>query len=146
MYNNHSKYEKIAIKYIENTKTTVSKNGYVETLLGRRRYIPEIESSNVNVRQAGERMAINMPVQGTAADIMKLAMIRVHRRIEKSTLKSKMLLQVHDELMFEASDDEFAIVQDIALEEVANALHGFAEMIVPLKVDVKSGYNWGDMR
>ncbi|MQF68814.1 DNA polymerase I [SAR202 cluster bacterium AD-804-J14_MRT_500m] len=133
-------------EYIKETKAAVSRNGYVETLLGRRRYIPEIESSNVNVRQAGERMAINMPVQGTAADIMKLAMIRVHRRIEESGLQSKMLLQVHDELMFEASDDEFAIVQDIALEEMANALHGFAEMIVPLKVDVKSGYNWGDMR
>lgn len=133
-------------EYIENTKTTVSKNGYVETLLGRRRYIPEIESSNVNVRQAGERMAINMPVQGTAADIMKLAMIRVHRRIEKSTLKSKMLLQVHDELMFEASNDELEDVQNIALEEMPNALQGFAEMVVPLKVDLKSGYNWGDMR
>ncbi len=132
-------------EYIEETKAAVNRDGYVETMLGRRRYIPEIESSSVNVRQAGERMAINMPVQGTAADIMKLAMIRVHRRLEGSGLKSRMLLQVHDELMFEAPEGELEEMKGMALEEMPAALEGFADMIVPLKVDVKSGYTWGNM-
>ena len=90
-------------------------------------------------------MAINMPIQGTAADIMKLAMIRVQRRLGGSGLKSRMLLQVHDELMFEAPEGELEEMKGMALEEMPAALEGFAEMIVPLKVDVKSGYTWGDM-
>jgi DNA polymerase-1 len=132
-------------EYINGIKEKVKRTGSVETLLGRRRYIPEVEASNAIVRQAGERMAINMPVQGTAADIMKLAMIRVHRRLEKSNLKTKMLLQVHDELMFEAPQEEVQALTELVYEEMPNALEGYAEMAVPLKVDVKTGPTWGDM-
>ena len=90
-------------------------------------------------------MAINMPVQGTAADIMKLAMIRVHRRMEDSDLEAKMLLQVHDELVFEASEDQLDALKEIVYDEMPNALEGYAEMSVPLKVDTKAGATWGDM-
>ena len=131
--------------YVDEIKERVKKTGYVETLLGRRRYIPEVEASNAAVRQAGERMAINMPIQGTAADIMKLAMIRVHRRLEDSGLKAKMLLQVHDELMFELAEDEVKALTDIVYDEMPNALDGYTEMVVPLKVDVKTGHTWGNM-
>ncbi|MEE8158377.1 MAG: DNA polymerase I [Dehalococcoidia bacterium] len=131
--------------YVDEIKGRVKKTGYVETLLGRRRYIPEVEASNAVVRQAGERMAINMPIQGTAADIMKLAMIRVHRRLEDSGLKAKMLLQVHDELMFELARDEVKALTDIVYDEMPNALDDYTEMVVPLKVDVKSGHTWGNM-
>ena len=78
----------------------------MQTILGRRRYIPEVEASNIMIRQAGERMAVNMPIQGSAADIMKLAMIKIHRRLYESKLKSKLLLQVHDELIFEVPSNE----------------------------------------
>ena len=90
-------------------------------------------------------MAINMPVQGTAADIMKLAMIRVHRRLEDSDLQARMLLQVHDELVFEASESELDSLKDIVYDEMPNALEGYTEMSVPLKVDTKVGATWGDM-
>ncbi len=131
--------------YLDGVKERVKEVGYVETLLGHRRYIPEVRASNRAVRQQGERMAINMPVQGTAADIMKLAMIRVHRRMEESDLQAKMLLQVHDELVFETSEDDLQRIEDIVYEEMPNALDGYAEMCVPLKVDTKVGVTWGDM-
>jgi len=92
--------------YIETVKEEVREKGYVSTVLGRRRYIPDIYASNYNIRQAAERAAVNMPIQGTAADIMKLAMIRVHRRMEEEALRSRMLLQVHDELVFEVPMEE----------------------------------------
>ena len=132
--------------YIDGIKDGVRKTGYAETLLGRRRYIPEVGASNHVVRQAGERMAINMPIQGTAADIMKLAMIRVHRRLEDSKLGARMLLQVHDELMFEAPRDRVQALTEIAYDEMPNALEGYAQLSVPLKVDVKTGLTWGDMK
>ena len=131
--------------YLDDVKERVKAVGYVETLLGHRRYIPEVHASNRVVRQAGERMAINMPVQGTAADIMKLAMIRVHRRLEDSGLQARMLLQVHDELVFESSEDQLDHLKGIVVEEMPNALDGYAEMSVPLKVDTKAGRTWGDM-
>ncbi|MBM3924983.1 MAG: DNA polymerase I [SAR202 cluster bacterium] len=131
--------------YLDGVREQARKTGYVETLLGRRRYIPEVEASNAIVRQAGERMAINMPIQGTAADIMKLAMIRVHRRMQEARLQSRMLLQVHDELMFEAPEAEVALLTSIVTEEMPNALEGFATMAVPLKVEVKTGLTWGNM-
>ena len=90
-------------------------------------------------------MAINMPVQGTAADIMKLAMIRVHRRLEDSDLQARMLLQVHDELVFETAEDQLEDLKDIVHEEMPNALEGYVEMTVPLRVDTKAGHTWGDM-
>ena len=131
--------------YLDGVKERVKALGYVETLLGHRRYIPEVHATNHVVRQAGQRMAINMPVQGTAADIMKLAMIRVHRRMENSGLQARMLLQVHDELVFETAEDQLESLKDIVYEEMPNALDGYAEMSVPLKVDTKVGSTWGDM-
>ena len=128
-------------EYIESVKEQAKQAGYVSTMLGRRRYIPEIHSSNYNVRQAAQRAAVNMPIQGGAADIMKLAMIRVHRRIQESSLRAKMLLQVHDELLFEVPAAEVDDLRELVLEEMPRAL----EMNVPLKVDFKTGYNWGDM-
>ena len=131
--------------YLEDVKAKTRETQYVETLLGRRRYAPEINASNFNVRGAAERMAINMPIQGTAADIMKLAMIRVHRRLERDALKTKMLLQVHDELVFECPRDELDAIQQVVLDEMPAALDGYFDLDVSLKVDVKWGDNWGDM-
>ena len=131
--------------YLDEVKERVKQEGYVETLLGHRRYIPEVQASNAIVRQAGERMAINMPVQGTAADIMKLAMIRVQRRLKGSEIAAKMLLQVHDELLFEAATDHVEALSEIVFQEMPKALEGYAEMTVPLKVDIKMGPTWGDM-
>ena len=128
-------------EYIEFTKVQVREVGYVATPLGRRRYIPDIGASNYNVRQAAERAAVNMPIQGGAADIMKLAMIRVHHCIEEASLRTKMLLQVHDELMFEVPMEEVDTMKEIVHREMSHAL----ELTVPLKVDVKVGYTWGDM-
>ena len=127
--------------YIDSVKAQVSKAGYVETLLGRRRYIPEITSSNFHVRAAGERMAINMPIQGTAADIIKIAMIRLQERMDGEKLGSMMIIQVHDELIFEVPREELEQMKEIVLEVMPSAM----ELAVPLDVDLKSGDNWGDM-
>ena len=128
--------------YLESVKEQVRDVGYVATLLGRRRYIPDINASNYNVRQAAERAAVNMPIQGTAADIMKLAMVRVHRRLQESSMRTKMLLQVHDELLFEVPSGEAPALQEVVFQEMPAAL----ELAVPLRVDVKSGNTWGDMQ
>jgi DNA polymerase-1 len=128
-------------KYLESTKEQARKLGYVQTILGRRRSIPEINSSNRQVREAAERMAINMPVQGTSADIIKVAMINLDREIEKRRLKSKMLLQVHDELIFEVPETELEEMRQLAPEIMSTAL----KLSVPLKVDIKAGRNWGEM-
>ena len=128
-------------QYIESTKEQGRNMGYVATPLGRRRYIPEMNSSNFNVRQAAERAAVNMPIQGGAADIMKLAMIRVQRRLEESAARARMLLQVHDELVFEVPVDEIEALRELVYQEMPSAL----ELSVPLKVDVKTGDTWGDM-
>ena len=109
--------------------------------MGRRRYLPDINASNFNVRGQAERMAINMPIQGTAADIMKLAMIRVHRRLEEEQLQAKMLLQVHDELVFEVPQEELDAIKKVVFDEMPAAL----ELDVTLKVDIKWGPTWGDM-
>ncbi len=128
-------------RYIEETKTRVRQTGYVETLLKRRRYIPEVQSSNYTVRSAGERMAINMPIQGTAADIIKIAMVLIHQRMEELKLKSLMIIQVHDELIFEVPQEELEQMKAILLELMPSAL----PLSVPLKVELKTGYTWGDM-
>ncbi|MEK7872387.1 MAG: DNA polymerase, partial [Chloroflexota bacterium] len=127
--------------YMERTKREARENGYVQTLLGRRRYIPEIVSANQQVRAAAERMAINHPVQGTAADIIKIAMIRVQQRMDETRLRSRMLLQVHDELIFEAPRDEMETMRALLLELMPQAM----VMKVHLKVDLKAGLTWGDM-
>ncbi|MBA7527574.1 DNA polymerase I [subsurface metagenome] len=128
-------------QYLESTKEQARNAGYVQTLLGRRRSIPEINSSNRQVREAAERMAINMPVQGTSADIIKVAMINLYREMDKRQLKSKMLLQVHDELVFEVSEVELEEMHQLVPQAMSTAL----ELSIPLKVDTKTGSNWGEM-
>ncbi|MBA6156207.1 DNA polymerase I [Tenacibaculum sp. S7007] len=113
-------------------------NGYVKTVLGRRRYLKDINSRNAIVRGAAERNAVNAPIQGSAADIIKLAMINIHNRFEKENFKSKMLLQVHDELVFDTHKDELEIIKPIIKEEMENAF----KMSVPLDVEVGLGENW----
>jgi DNA polymerase-1 len=113
-------------------------HGYVETVLNRRRYLKDINSRNAMVRSGAERNAVNAPIQGSAADIIKLAMIHIHNRFEKENFKSKMLLQVHDELVFDAHKDELEIIRPIIKHEMENAF----KMSVPLDVEVGIGENW----
>ena len=127
--------------YIDSVKAQVREAGYLETLLGRRRYIPEIHSSNHNVRAAGERMAINMPIQGTAADIIKISMVRIQERLDALKLRSLMIIQVHDELIFEVPKDELEQVKSVVMELMPSAM----TLAVPLEVELKTGYTWGDM-
>ncbi len=129
-------------RYVSETTSTVRSLGYAETLFGRRRYIPEINSTNFNVRNAAERAAINMPVQGTAADIIKIAMNRLDAEMERRKLRSLMTLQIHDELIFECPRDELEGVRSLCIDIMPKSL----EMCVPLKVDTKTGRNWGEMR
>ncbi|PKB70554.1 MAG: DNA polymerase I [SAR202 cluster bacterium Io17-Chloro-G6] len=128
-------------EYLEKVKVEARVSQYVETLLGRRRYLPDINSPNFNVRGGAERMAINMPIQGTAADIMKLAMIRVQNRLDDEGLRTKMLLQVHDELVFETPKEEMDALRDLVFDEMPAAM----DLDVTLKVDAKWGPTWGDM-
>jgi len=124
--------------YLERTVAEGRERGYVATLLGRRRYLPELKSGNPNLRGFGERMATNAPIQGTAADLIKIAMVRVARQLGARGLRSRMLLQVHDELLFEAPEDELSALEALAVEIMESAL----ELTVPLKVDVKAGADW----
>ncbi|MBA7472977.1 DNA polymerase I [subsurface metagenome] len=128
-------------QYLESTKKQARESGYVQTLLGRRRSIPEIHSANRQLREAAERMAINMPVQGTSADIIKVAMIKLYDEMKRRKLKSKMLLQVHDELIFEVPEAEQDEMRRLVPEIMSTAL----KLSVPLKVDIKTGHNWGEM-
>jgi DNA polymerase-1 len=128
-------------QYLESTKEKARKDGYVQTILGRRRAIPEINHANRQLREAAERMAINMPVQGTSADIIKVAMINLDREIARRKLKSKMLLQVHDELIFEVPQAEVDQMSKLVPELMSTAI----SLSVPLKVDVKTGPNWGEL-
>ena len=128
-------------RWIERTKESAREDGYVQTLLGRRRYILEIRSTNRQVREAAERMAVNAPVQGTSADIIKVAMIRIHEAMRTDKLRSRMLLQIHDELLFEVLEDERAQVRQIVERLMPHAV----ALSVPIKVDLKAGPNWADM-
>jgi DNA polymerase-1 len=125
-------------KYMDDIVEEARENGYVTTLLQRRRYLPEIKASNFNIRSFAERTAMNTPIQGTAADIIKLAMVQMAERLEQENLKSRMLLQVHDELVFEVPEDELDIMKRIVPEVMAGAL----ELEVPLKADVDYGLTW----
>jgi DNA polymerase-1 len=127
--------------YVEEIKQQTREDLFTKTLLGRQRFMPEINSPNVHVRQGAERVAINMPIQGTAADIIKIAMIRIHDQMQKDELQSRMLLQVHDELIFESPPDEINAIKKMILDLMPAAL----ELSVPLKVDIKEGPNWGDL-
>ena len=128
--------------YMESIKEQAKKDGYVKTMLNRIRYIPELKSPNYNIRQFGERVALNTPIQGTAADIIKLAMVRVDNRLMNEGLKSKLILQVHDELIVEAHKDEVDKVKQILSEEMQSAM----ELNVPLKVDMSTGHSWYDAK
>ena len=125
-------------KYMSGLIDFARENGYVETVLGRRRYLKDINSRNAVVRGAAERNAVNAPIQGSAADIIKLAMIHIYDRFEKENIKSKMLLQVHDELVFDARKDELEIIKPIIKQEMENAY----KLIVPLDVEMGVGENW----
>lgn len=125
-------------EYMEQSKETARKQGYAETLFGRRRYLPDINSKNGTVRGFAERNAINAPIQGSEADIIKLAMIRIHRRFKEEGIRSKMTLQVHDELNFSVYPDEAEQVERIVIEEMQNAY----SLSVPLTADAGWGSNW----
>jgi DNA polymerase-1 len=114
------------------------KVGYTQTLFGRRRYLPDLDHSNRQRREAAERMALNAPIQGTAADIIKVAMINVHSALAESGLRSRMLLQIHDELVFEVAPGEREQLQELAREQMASAI----ELSVPLSVSVGVGRSW----
>ncbi len=129
-------------QYLDGAVEFAKQNGYVKTLLGRRRYIPEIKSSNFNLRSFGERVAMNAPIQGYAADIIKIAMVRVYKRLKEENLKSKLILQVHDELIIDAKKHEVESVKKILKEEMENA----AKLSVPLVVDMKSAESWYDTK
>ncbi|MCX6021712.1 MAG: DNA polymerase [Chloroflexi bacterium] len=128
-------------EYLATTKKFAHEHGYVETLTGRRRLIPEIHAPNAHLRNAAERMAVNMPVQGLAADIIKIAMIRVQAELERRGLRSRMLLQVHDELLFEVPPSELELMRELAPRLMSEAM----PLAVPVKVDVKVGSNWGEL-
>ena len=125
-------------QYMDESIAHAREQGYVETLMGRRRYLADINSRNAVVRGYAERNAINAPIQGSAADIIKIAMIRIFKRIEKEKLHSKMILQVHDELNFNVFPDELEKVTAIVTEEMENA----CRLTIPLKTDIGVGENW----
>ena len=124
--------------FIEDTLAGARENGYVETVFGRRRYIPDINSHNATVRALAERNAVNAPIQGTAADIIKIAMINVDRRLTEENLRSRMVLQIHDELLFDAFEDEAERLKKIVVEEMENV----TKLSVPLTVECNEGKNW----
>lgn len=127
-------------QYINTTIDSARRMGYVSTLLGRRRYLPDINSRNQNIRGNAERQAINMPIQGTAADMIKVAMIAINKHIRREKLSTRMLLQVHDELVFEVPEKEGNIVREIVLNQMQGAL----KLDVPIEVDVGMGITWLD--
>ena len=127
--------------YLEEVKRLARERGYVETLLGRRRATYELSSSNFHMRQAAERWVVNFPIQGTAAEVLKLAMLRLDGELQRQKLRTRMLLQVHDELIFEVPQEELEEVQGLVLDIMPHAM----ELAVPLKVELKTGETWGDM-
>lgn len=135
-FNRYPKVREFIDRTIEDART----NGYVTTLFGRRRFIPELSSNAASVRSFGERTAVNTPIQGTAADMIKLAMIHIHNRLRQEGLSAKMILQVHDELVFEAPDSEIEILKPIVRDGMENVV----SLSVPVKVDMGTGRNWDE--
>lgn len=133
-FENYSKVK----TYMDEAVKKGKENGYVETLLNRRRYVPELASRNYNIRSFGERVAMNMPIQGGAADIIKMAMVKVFNNLREKNLKSKLILTIHDELMIEAHKDEIDYVKKMMKETMESAV----ELKVPLKVDILEGESW----
>ena len=129
-------------KFLDKTIDDAKSFGYVETIMGRRRYLPEIRSSNKLISQAAERVAVNTPIQGTAADIVKTAMIKVNDRLSREMSDVKMLLQVHDELIFECPENESYVQK--AIDLIRNEMEGAFRLNVPLRVSIEHGKNWGE--
>ena len=125
-------------QYMDGVIERAKAEGYVETLFHRRRALPEIKSSNYSMRSFGERVALNMPIQGTAADIIKLAMVKVSERLKQEGLAAKLIMQVHDELIVECPEAEAAAVQELLTEE----MEGVYALAVPLTAEAHSGKNW----
>ncbi|MFA6783142.1 MAG: DNA polymerase I, partial [Sedimentibacter sp.] len=136
---NYMKYYSNIEKYMKDIVEQGKRDGYVTTYFGRRRYIPELSSRNFNIRSFGERIALNTPVQGTAADIIKAAMVGVYNRLKNNNMKSRLILQVHDELIIEAYKDELEEVKTILTEEMENVIVDFK---VSLKSDINIGGSW----
>ena len=134
------RFPKVGV-YIQNQIEKARKDGYVTTILGRRRYIPEINSKNSGIRQFAERQAVNTPIQGSAADLIKKAMIEIHSQLKQSDLRARLILQIHDELLFEAPNKE----TDSVIRLVRDKMEGCFSFRVPIKVVVKKGKNWLDM-
>ncbi|MCX7625883.1 MAG: DNA polymerase, partial [Candidatus Sumerlaeaceae bacterium] len=127
-------------RWIAATLESARQHGYVTTLSGRRRYLADINSQNYNARSAAERMAINAPIQGSSADMIKLAMLDIHRWLCESDLRTRMVLQVHDELILDVPEDELQTV----IPEVTKRMEQAMPLIVPVRVDVKWGKNWAE--
>jgi len=127
-------------KYMDDTVNFAKENGYVQTVMGRKRWLRDINSSNFTVRGFAERNAINSPIQGTAADMIKLAMIRIHKAMRQEKLRSKMILQVHDELVFDAHKSEVDTLKALILENMRAALP--LPNNVPVEAEVGAGDNW----
>jgi len=125
-------------QYMDNSIKIARENGFVETIMGRRRYLPDINSNNGTVKGMAERNAINSPIQGSAADIIKLAMINIHRKLKEQELKSKMILQVHDELVFDVYIPELEQMKVIVKQEMENAV----SLSIPLTIEMGVGKNW----
>jgi len=127
--------------YIDGQIERAKNDGFVTTIMGRRRYVPEILSKNMMLRQFAERQAVNTPIQGSASDLIKLAMIDIHKEFKVRKLKSKMILQIHDELLFDVEKAELEELTALVRERMENVL----KLDVPVKVDVKAGDNWLEM-
>jgi DNA polymerase-1 len=134
-----ARYQRIK-GYMDSILVEGRARGYVSTLFGRRRYVPDLQSQNAQLVAAAERATINTPIQGTAADLIKMAMVAVHRRLESDRLQTRMLLQVHDELLFEVPEKEVKKVEKLVRE----MMEGVMTLRVPLRVDVGVGKNWGE--
>ena len=132
--------------YMDQTQVVADEKGYVETILGRRRYLPDISAKNFRLRSQAERAAINMPIQGTAAEIFKLAMLSITKELVSSKMKTSMVLQIHDELIFESDDNEVKnaskFIKDTMTSVQESELHSFS---IPLLVDINAGQNWGEL-
>ena len=123
---------------MDNIVEETKERGYAETLFHRKRYVEELKSKNYMVRKFGERIAMNTPIQGTAADIMKMAMINVYKKLKEKNLKSKIIVQVHDELLIETLKEEKEEVKKILKQEMENVI----KLDIPLKVDISEGNSW----
>lgn len=139
---NYLKNYKLVKEYMENIVKEGKDNGYVETILHRRRYIPELQAKNFNIKSFGERIAMNTPIQGSAADIIKMAMVNVYNELKKRNLKSRLILQIHDELIIEAKKDEVEEIKVLMKDIMENSI----KLDIPLTVDLEVGDNWYDAK